>query len=239
MTPRLTRLTLKEQAYQALREMIISHRFSAGRWINVEKLSKELGVSRTPVWQALKDLEQQGLVNHLPNRGIRMAEMTPRMAADLYQVREGLEALAASLAVLNDAQSCARLLRANLDKQLPLVESCDLLGYSRLDFDFHSVLYESCGNGLLRELLDNIKYRSGPLVCDISPILAELYQDHLELVEAFARTEAEQAGEIMRRHNQRMRHCLQSQHGEGLDLPPAGPGSEAGRQKTVRTESRS
>lgn len=225
MPPHLTRLTLKEQAYQALREMITSHRFSAGRWINVEKLSKELGVSRTPVWQALKDLEQQGLVTHLPNRGIRMAEMTPRMAADLYQVREGLEALAASLAVANDAQGCVRRLRANLDQQLPLVESCDLLGYSRLDFDFHSVLYDACGNGLLRELLDNIKYRSGPLVCDISPILTELYQDHLELVEAFTRGEAELAGEIMRRHNQRMRRRLQSQHGETLEPAPAESGN--------------
>lgn len=237
MPPRLTRLTLKEQAYQALREMIISHRFSAGRWINVEKLSKELGVSRTPVWQALKDLEQQGLVNHLPNRGIRMAEMTPRMAADLYQVREGLEALAASLAVLHDAQGCAERLRDNLERQLPMVHDRDLLGYSRLDFDFHSVLYDACGNGLLRELLDNIKYRSGPLVCDISPILADLYQDHLELVEAFTHREAEQAGEVMRRHNQRMRHCLHSYYGENLDQAPAEPGHGAGRAPAVNPAS--
>lgn len=237
MPPRLTRLTLKEQAYQALREMIISHRFSAGRWINVEKLSKELGVSRTPVWQALKELEQQGLVDHLPNRGIRMAEMTPRMAAEFYQVREGLEALAASLAVAKDAQGCARRLRASLEKQLPLVESCDLLGYSQLDFDFHSVIYDACGNGLLRELLDNIKYRSGPLVCDISPILADLYRDHLELVEAFTHSEAERAGEIMQRHNQRMRQCLLTFFGESLDLPPVAAASGAARKKSLKSAS--
>jgi DNA-binding GntR family transcriptional regulator len=136
--------------------------------------------------------------------------------------------------VASDAQGCARRLRANLDKQLPLVESCDLLGYSRLDFDFHSVIYEACGNGLLRELLDNIKYRSGPLVCDISPILTELYQDHLELVEAFSQVEAERAGEIMQRHNQRMRQCLQTYFGENLDRPPVLGAVAAAGKKTLK-----
>ena len=61
MISKLTRKTLKEQAYQALRAMIVSHRFSPGKWINVEQLVQELGVSRTPIRLALKQLEEEKL----------------------------------------------------------------------------------------------------------------------------------------------------------------------------------
>ncbi len=230
MPTHLTRMTLKEQAYHALREMIISHRFSAGRWINVEKLSKELGVSRTPVWQALKDLEREGLVNHLPNRGIRMAEMTPRMAMELYEVREGMESLAASLAVTQARESCLERLKDCLSRQRAVVEAGDLTGYSSSDFVFHSIIYDACGNKLLRELLDNIKYRSRPLVCDISPILRDLYQDHLDLVEAFEDDDSERAGQVMQRHNKRMREWLCACYSQDLRKPvPRTGGRDAGR----------
>ena len=68
-----------------------------GKWINVENLAKELAVSRTPVWQALKDLEKEGLVTHEHGKGIRMVQMTLQMAWDLYTVRGVLEGLAAKI----------------------------------------------------------------------------------------------------------------------------------------------
>ena len=70
MVKKLERLTLKKQAEKALREMIASYRFTPGKWINVESLAKELAVSRTPVWQALKDLEKEGLVTHEHGKGL-------------------------------------------------------------------------------------------------------------------------------------------------------------------------
>jgi DNA-binding GntR family transcriptional regulator len=91
MPKKLERLPLKDQAEEALREMIQSYRFAPGKWINVERLAKDLGVSRTPVWQALKVLESEGLVKHVPKQGIRMASMTLDMAHDLYLVRGMLE----------------------------------------------------------------------------------------------------------------------------------------------------
>jgi DNA-binding GntR family transcriptional regulator len=218
MSPPLSRNTLKEQAYRALREMIVSHRFSAGGRINVEQLSKEMEVSRTPVWQALKDLETEGLVFHEPNRGIRMAQMTPRMAVDLYQVRGGLEALAASLAAELAGKECCERLERSLKAQVPIVKTGDLLAYSKEDLLFHSLIYEACGNWLLKELLENIKYRSRPLVIDLAPILPDLLEDHRQVVAAIKRRAREQAGEIMRRHNGRMRDFL-AQSLNGQDAP--------------------
>ena len=97
VTPAISRNTLKQQAYQVLKDMIHSHRFTPGKWINIEQLAKEMGISRTPICEAFNELEQEGLVKWEKNRGVRMIHMTPGMALDLYNVREVLEVMAVRL----------------------------------------------------------------------------------------------------------------------------------------------
>ena len=201
---KLTRKTLKEQAYLALRAMIVSHRFSPGKWINIEQLVQEMGVSRTPIRLALKQLEEEKLVRHIPNRGVSLMEMTLPMALDLYYIRGVLEGLAARLAASNmDPKTCSRL-EAILRNQQVILNKGDLLRYSGSDFEFHGLIYESCGNWLLRELLDNIKNRSRPLVVDLAPILPHLYDDHQRVIEAFKKQDGPTAEKIMKKHNMRM-----------------------------------
>jgi DNA-binding GntR family transcriptional regulator len=209
MVKKLERLTLKKQAEKALREMIASYRFTPGKWINVESLAKELAVSRTPVWQALKDLEKEGLVNHVHGKGIRMVQMTLEMAYDLYTVRGLLEGLAASLATERVTRESLRRMDAILKKQNKTIEEGSLLEYSNSDFAFHAVIYESCGNWLLKEQLENIKRRSRPFVCDIRPILKDLHQDHQDVVTAFKQRNAQTAEEIMKAHNRRMQSHIE------------------------------
>jgi DNA-binding GntR family transcriptional regulator len=189
--------------------MIASFRFTPGKWINVEGLSKELGVSRTPVWQALKDLEKEGLVIHVPKQGIRMAQMTPQMALDLYTVRGILEGLAGRLAAEEISITSMRRLESILKRQHGIVEEKDILAYSKSDFEFHALIYASCGNWLLKELLENIKRRSRPFLCDITPILPDLYQDHVAVVNALKRRDPDGAEGIMKQHNEKMRRRIQ------------------------------
>ena len=209
MVKKLERLTLKKQAETALREMIASYRFTPGKWINVENLAKELAVSRTPVWQALKDLEKEGLVTHEHGKGIRMVQMTLEMTCDLYTVRGVLEGMAAGLASEKITPGTIRRLESILKKQAQTVQQCDLMEYSKSDFDFHAIIYESCGNWLLRELLENTKRRSRPFVCDITPVLKELYQDHRDVVEAFKIKDAPAAEKTMKTHNKRMQDHIE------------------------------
>jgi DNA-binding GntR family transcriptional regulator len=209
MISKLTRKTLKEQAYQALRDMIVSHRFSPGKWINVEQLVQELGVSRTPIRLALKQLEEEKLVRHIPNRGVSLMEMTLPMAQDLYRVRGVLEGLAARLAAMNMDSKTRSRMEAVLRAQPAIIKTKDLLEYSASDFDFHGLIYDSCGNWLLKDLLDNIKNRSRPLIVDLSPILTELYEDHKSVLEAFKNHDGAAAEKIMKRHNLRMYHHIE------------------------------
>ena len=209
MPKKLERLTLKKQADKALREMISSHRFMPGKWINVESLAKELAVSRTPVWQALKDLEKEGLVAHEHGKGIRMVQMTLEMAWDLYAVRGVLEGMAAGLTTETITRGALKRMASILNKQARTVHDRDLKEYSKLDFDFHAIIYESCGNWLLRELLENTKRRSRPFVCNITPVLKPLYQDHKDVVEAFRAKDEAAARKIMKTHNMRMQDQIE------------------------------
>ncbi len=208
MPKKLERLPLKDQAEEALRAMIQSYRFAPGKWINIERLAKDLGVSRTPVWQALKVLESEGLVKHVPKQGIRMASMTLDMAHDLYLVRGLLEGLASRLAAEKIDRKTIRRLEAILERQKKIVQKKDVLTYSNSDFDFHGIIYDSCGNWLLRELLENIKARSRPFVRDITPILPDLYRDHLELIDCFKKHNPVGAEKVICRHNDRMRSLV-------------------------------
>lgn len=208
MPKKLERSSLKDQAEKKVREMIQSYRFAPGKWINIEQLAKDLGVSRTPIFQALKVLEAEGLVTHVPNKGIQMASMTMDMAHDLYLVRGLLERMAVGLAAERINAKSIRRLEAILEKQKTIVSRRDVLAYSTSDFEFHSFIYDHCGNWLLKELLENVKARSRPFVCDIAPILPDLYQDHLRLIDCFKALDPICAERAMSSHNERMRNLI-------------------------------
>jgi len=220
MPKKLERLPLKDQAEEALRSMIRDYRFAPGKWINIERLAKDLGVSRTPVWQALKVLESEGLVKHVPNQGIRMASMTLEMAHDLYLVRGLLEGLASRLAAEKIDRKTILRLEAILEKQKKVVQKKDVLTYSHSDFEFHGIIYDSCGNWLLHELLENVKARSRPFVCDLTPILPDLFRDHVNLVDCFKKHDPVCAETVICKHNDRMRSLVVNKENESNNMIP-------------------
>jgi DNA-binding GntR family transcriptional regulator len=213
MPQRLTRHTLKDQAKEFLRDFISESRFSTGRRINVGQLAAHLGVSRTPVCQALEELKEEGLVEYSANRGYFMLEMTPDKALDLYMVRGVLEGLACRLAAHNASPQEIARIREAAEEQRSLVESEDVLNYSRTTFDFHALVSNASGNSVLAEVLDLLKDRARPLNVDITPILGDLHQDHLDLVDALVQRDAEMAGVIATGHCVRMQKLIISTAG--------------------------
>jgi len=130
------------------------------------------------------------------------------MAHDLYLVRGLLEGLACRLATEKIDRKTILQLETILEKQKEIVQKKDVLAYSDSDFDFHSIIYDLCGNWLVKELLENIKARSRPFVCDIVPILPDLFQDHLKLVVCFKKRDPECAEKAICKHNDRMRKLV-------------------------------
>lgn len=203
---KIERKKLGNQVYDILKEMIANHRFQPGTRINVEEITRELGVSRTPIWEAVNKLEQEDLVKNIPNRGVFMAVLTPQQALELYAVREILEGMAARLASERiDEQALARL-KSCLAHQKNVVADGDLNEYSKSDFIFHAIIYELSGNAYLQEMLENIKNKMRPikLSIHIEPVLPYLYEQHLKLFEALRERESALAEAVFREHNQFM-----------------------------------
>lgn len=201
---KVQRQRLSNQVYEILKAMIADHRFQPGTRLNIENITKEIGASRTPVWEAVHRLMQEGLLVNIPHRGVFMATLTPRMALELYTVREALEGLAARLAVQNIDDKTVRRMARCLGEQHKAVRKEDLVAYSRLDFEFHSIIYVACGNQVLQEMLEAIKNKMRPIALQIKPILSRLYQDHCEILEAFSAKDRERAEQAFRRHNRQM-----------------------------------
>jgi DNA-binding GntR family transcriptional regulator len=201
---KIQKVNLNDQVYDILKEMIANYRFIPGSHLNLEQLTRDLGVSRTPVWDAIRKLEQEGFVKIEPKKGVLISELTPETAIELYTVREPLEGLAVRLAVERMDNQTFKKMGQCLKKQEKVIEDKDLIGYSRLDFDFHGFIYNSCNNRVLQEMFENIKNKSRPIAMLITPILPRLYHDHVEIFEALRQRDREKAEKMTRDHCRNM-----------------------------------
>ena len=204
MVVKVNRERLSNQVYTILKGMIADYRFNPGVHINVEQIAKEVGASRTPVWEAVHRLIQEGLLENIPNRGVFMSALTPGQAIELYTVREILEGLAARLAIQHVNDKTIKNMHKCLEEQYKVVQKEDLVSYSRLDYDFHAMVYEMSGNRTLQEMLETIKNKMRPIAMHINPILSSLYHDHVEILEAFKEKDPDKAEAAFRKHNLQM-----------------------------------
>ena len=193
---------MSSKVYSALKDMIADYRFKPGARVNVEKVSRELGVSRTPVWEAVRRLEQEGLLKNIPNRGVFMVEMTLDSAFELFQVRGALERLAGRLAADHIDNRTIEKMSKCLEDQLRVIEKEDPLGYSRLDFEFHSLVYKATHNSSLEEMLNSVRTKMQPVNVHIMPILPHLYQDHLRIFDALRSKDPELTEKAFMGHNE-------------------------------------
>jgi len=213
MTTKVSKQRLSNQIYDILKEMIADYRFSAGMRINVEQIAKEVGASRTPVWEAVHRLIQEGLLENIPNRGVFMVSLKPEQAIELYEVRNALEGLAVRLAAANIDGKTLKKMRKSIEEQVKIVEQKDLVGYSQLDYEFHALVSEASRNKTLQEMLQTVKSKMRPISLHINPVLADLYQDHLDLLDALEAHDAGRAEVAFNRHNSRMIELIEKSIG--------------------------
>src|SRR5881275_3483532 len=106
---------LSARVYNQIKNLILCNEVMPGQKLHHQELSERLGVSRTPVREALTRLVQEGYVSFLPNRGFTCKEIRLQEAEELYELREALEAFAVERAVINLTQSGMSQLRVKMD----------------------------------------------------------------------------------------------------------------------------
>lgn len=196
-------LSLVNQAYKELKRIILEYRVPLGGKLNEGELAAALGISRTPVREAINRLEKEGLVQIFPQRGAFVVRFSEKDVFELFLIRENLEGLAARLAAerINE-KNLVKLESCIQGFQEPFTEK-DVQRYAKEDFRFHqTIVAVSDAQRLIKmisTLYDHIRiFRLTTL--GLSSRMKTSLAEHRLLIEAFQRRDSEQAEQMMRQH---------------------------------------
>jgi DNA-binding GntR family transcriptional regulator len=146
----------RDRAYQYLRGTVLSDPAVAGTFINEQAVATEVGISRTPVREALLMLAAEDLVQLVPHRGAFVAPVPGREIAEMMQARGVIETWAASTS-LASGDAPVEAMSAVLEQQRSIVDKGDAKEFIELDSQFHALLVEAAGNSVLSRLYDNLR----------------------------------------------------------------------------------
>ncbi len=203
MEPRLY-TTSADYVYQELRHRIVTKQLKPGQRLPEVNIAVQMGVSRTPVREALRRLASEGLVLIIPNSGARLASPTRREMEDTYAVREQLECISVSIAATRISErNLRRLDDAILEEENAFAEK-NLEFYLEVNENFHRIIAESSGNRVLAEFVENILARTNAYVVFYDPFydIAEnpSIAQHKAIALALKAKDREKAVELMREH---------------------------------------
>lgn len=207
--------SLATQVYDLLWNRIITQRVQPGEKLSDVQLSKDLGISRTPVREALYRLVQEGIVQNQNLRGFYLATFSSQDVKEIYDLRTALEVLAVRLALPNLAEAELAQAQFELDAVQPLLEIGDEKArekFLKIDREFHRLLVRSSQNRRLEANLDSLHAQIG--VFQLYGIhlknLVDLSLEHHQLiVKALIQKNREAAERAMERHIQEVKaHVL-------------------------------
>lgn len=199
----LKRTRLVDEAARSLREAILTGKIPPGTRLRQVQVATELGVSRTPLREALMKLEQEGLIELLPRGGVRVAVLNLDEAVELYDIREVLDGLAARLAAERITERGVR----NLERHLERMEEClthqDAHRWFVVHVAFHDEIFRASANGRLQTLSSVVRLsiqRFHPILLTTPNRLADAYREHREIFEAIRAHDPEAAEQAARAH---------------------------------------
>ncbi|AHK46686.1 MULTISPECIES: GntR family transcriptional regulator [Ensifer] len=194
---------LLDEVAQALRERIYAGVYAPGATLRQERIAAEFGISRTPLREALRVLERDGLVVNKPGSGVRVATADLPKLLDAYAVREAMDGVAARNAAERATASEIKALAKQIDQQQKVVERWDPGAYTQSNVVFHEAIVSASRNASLASL--------GPLLRMTSQVFAPAFSlsserastavaEHRLIVEAIAARDPDQAEKLARAH---------------------------------------
>lgn len=194
---------LRELVFESLREAILNQQLEPGERMMEIQMAEEMGVSRTPVREAIRKLELEGLVVMVPRKGAYVAGLSLKDVADVFEIRRALEGLAAELAVDRITDDELENLERYLVKISEEIDRGDLNKVIETDTDFHTLLYQASRNQRLSQIINNLReqiqrFRATSL--SNPGRMKEAVEEHRKIVEAISSRDGETARRLAQEH---------------------------------------
>lgn len=196
-------LPLRDVVFNTLRQAILRGELKPGERLMEIQLANKLGVSRTPIREAIRKLELQGLVLVIPRKGAEVADIKEKSLRDVLEVRKALEELSVQLA-------CEKITKEEIEELKEAAETFkkaqktkDITQIAEADVHFHDIINTASGNQKLIQLLNNLReqmYRYRVEYLKNPEVYPQLIAEHEELITKITHHEKQEATKIMCRH---------------------------------------
>lgn len=187
---------LRELVFEALRDAIINGQLHPGERLMEVQVAEALGVSRTPVREAIRMLESEGYVLIMPRKGAYVSDFSVKDIASVFEIRRALEGLAAELAAERATDEDRERLERLLVELAECVETGDVERYVELDTEFHDTVYKASRNDRLAPIISSLReqiQRFRTRTLSTPGRMREALEEHRGLVEALGDRDAERA----------------------------------------------
>ncbi len=203
--------SLPEIALKILESKILNHEILPGERINEKKLSEELGISRIPIREACRKLEQEGLIEIQRNRGAYVRELEIHEVLNLYDIRVALDDLAGRLITAHATETEINQLQDMVDKMDAVIQTGDVNNFYPLNVAFHEMIYRFSRNdrlaimykGLGRELRlyrSQVSQTGGDMIAFDQEFNIEANREHQEIVDAIRAHDTARVSKLMKQH---------------------------------------
>lgn len=196
-------LPLRDVVFHTLRDSILKGEMEPGERLMEIHLAKKLGVSRTPIREAIRMLEQEGLAVIVPRRGAQVAKMTEKDLQDVLEIRDALDELAALSACKKITPEAIAELRETMTSFKEAAERGDVREVAMADEKFHSIIYKAADNPKLMVIIRNLKeqmYRYRYEYVKDNANYQRILEEHEAIIRGFEKKDSDYVKKMMHAH---------------------------------------
>ncbi len=196
-------MPLRDVIFNTLRDAIVSGDLKPGERLMEVTLAEKMGVSRTPVREAVRRLEVEGLVTMTPRKGTHVAELSVKDIMDVLEVRAALDKLATELAASRIRQDSMRQLESVHKQYITHLQKENLQGAIKKDVEFHEIIYHASGNNKLMNVAANLReqvYRFRVLYMRDFSNAEDVLQEHEQILKSLSEKDSLKAGQLAQEH---------------------------------------
>lgn len=214
--------SLREIVYQSLKKSIILGKLKGGERLKEESLAKEIGISRTPIREALHKLEQDELLYRLPKGGFAVKKFRKEDVEEIFGIRSALESYAAYLATLNITPEELSKLENKIQESEEALINGENDRLIKLNTEFHDLLYKSCKSKKLIEMINNFRdyfYRYRDTLLHTEGGIKYSVESHRQMLEAMRKKNPRLVERLVRQHLERGKKIILQEIDAGRITP--------------------